>query len=70
MATKRKQPAEKREANLSVQQMQAALPRLERRLAELDEFQPETVKSRTDPRIGALGNSLDTFLVNIFGFLC
>ena len=58
---------EKREANLSLQQMEVALPRIERRLTALSEFDPETVDDRHDPRIKALESELDTLLVNTFG---
>src|SRR5208282_1132086 len=58
---------EKRQANLSWQQMEAAIPVIDRRLADLDAFDPNTVNDRSDARIGALSGKLDDFLVSTFG---
>jgi uncharacterized protein (TIGR02391 family) len=66
MARTPKQP-EKRQANLSFQAMQVAIPLIDRRLADLDAFDPGSVLARSDPRIGALSNKLDDCLVSIFG---
>lgn len=64
--TKSKQP-EYHEANLSTQQMQAALPKLDRRIKDLQDFDVSSVVDRSDPRINALEQKLDTLLVTIFG---
>ncbi len=66
MARKIKQP-ELVEANLSFQQMQAAIPKIERRIADLDAFDVDSIKDRRDARIDALEKSLDALLVSIFG---
>lgn len=47
--------------------MAASIPKLERRMAELREFDVESVDDRSDARIAALSSKLDTLLVNIFG---
>src|ERR1035437_7103403 len=60
-------PPEKRQANLSWQQMEAAIPAIDRRLADLEAFNPNTVNDRSDARIGALTSKLDDLLVSIFG---
>lgn len=59
--------SERRPANLSPQQMEAALPRIERRLADLKGFDIQSITDRSDPRISTLSNKLDDLLVSIFG---
>jgi uncharacterized protein (TIGR02391 family) len=66
MARNPKQP-ERREANLTTAQMQAAIPMIDRRLADLERFDPGSVNERSDPRIKALSSKLDDLLVSIFG---
>ncbi|MDX2043874.1 MAG: TIGR02391 family protein [Acidobacteriota bacterium] len=60
-------PPQRREANLSFAQMQEALPKLDRRIKDLDEFDVNTVNERSDPQIEALETKLDTLLTSIFG---
>ena len=52
---------------LSVEQMQAALVRLELRLRDLRAFDPSQVTARDDPSVTVLGNAIDDFLTNTFG---
>jgi uncharacterized protein (TIGR02391 family) len=66
MARIPKQP-ERREANLTAAQMQAAIPMIDRRLADLEAFAPASVNERSDPRIKALSSKLDDLLVSTFG---
>jgi uncharacterized protein (TIGR02391 family) len=66
MVRKPKQP-ELREANLSGPQMEAALQVIDRRIADLQALDPNSVNDRGDPRIAALSNKLDDFLVSTFG---
>jgi len=47
--------------------MQAALPKLERRLAELRAMDVSTVQKRNEPRFYALQDKIDDTLVEIFG---
>lgn len=47
--------------------MEAALPRIERRLADLIAFAVATVTDRSDPRIKTLESQLDNLLVTMFG---
>jgi uncharacterized protein (TIGR02391 family) len=54
-------------ANLSLQQMELAIPKLDRRIADLSTFDVSSVNDRNDPKISALSNQLDTLLVSIFG---
>ncbi len=55
------------EANLSYQQMEVAIPKIERRIADLEGFDVNSVNDRSDARIDALEKSLDALLVSIFG---
>ncbi len=55
------------EANLSYQQMEAAIPKIERRIADLEGFDVDSVNDRSDAKIDALEKSLDALLVSIFG---
>ena len=54
-------------ANLTVEQMKSALTRLDKRLDDLRAFDPEEITKRNDPRIDALENKIDDFLVKTFG---
>jgi len=65
MATK-KQP-QPIEANLSFQQMEAAIPKIDRRIADLDGLDIDSITDRGDARIDALEKSLDALLVSVFG---
>ena len=47
--------------------MQAAIPKLKRRIAELESFDPDSVNDRSDPRINVLEVSIDENLASIFG---
>ena len=62
-----RRPKQKRQANLSWQQMEAAIPMIDRRFADLEAFDPNTVNDRSDARIGVLSSKLDDFLVSTFG---
>lgn len=64
---RRPQPPQPQPANLSHQQMRAAIPKIDRRLTDLERLDIASIRERTDPRIGTLSNQLDTLLVSIFG---
>jgi uncharacterized protein (TIGR02391 family) len=66
MVRKSKQP-EPKAANLSLKQMELAIPKIERRIADLESFDVDSVNDRSDPRIDALEKELDALLVSIFG---
>jgi uncharacterized protein (TIGR02391 family) len=66
MARKPKEP-ERRQARLSSQEMQAAIGKIDRRLADISAFDVNSVNDRGDPRIRALSSTLDALLVSIFG---
>lgn len=54
-------------ANLTVEQMKAALPKLDRRIAELEGFDVVTVRRRFDPVPEALAEKVNSTLQEIFG---
>lgn len=66
MIRKAKQP-ELRSANLSPTQMELSIPKINRRIADLERFAVDSVNDRSDPRIDALEKELDALLVSIFG---
>jgi len=66
MSPKIKQP-ERRQANLSYQEMEAAIMKIDRRIEELKGFDVDSINNRSDARIGALSRKLDNLLVSIFG---
>jgi uncharacterized protein (TIGR02391 family) len=61
-----RKPVEDRPANLSAVQMEEAIPKIERRIADLESFDVCSVTERSDPRIGALENKMDVLLTGIF----
>jgi uncharacterized protein (TIGR02391 family) len=66
MTRKPKEP-ERRQARLSNQEMQTAIAKIDRRIADIDAFDIDAVRDRGDPRISTLSSKLDELLVSIFG---
>lgn len=64
---RRRTPSPPQSANLNVEQMRAALPRLERRIVELSDFDPTKVTKRGDPSVVVMENAIDDFLTRTFG---
>jgi uncharacterized protein (TIGR02391 family) len=64
---RRSVPEQPRPAHLSPQQMKAAIPKLERRIAELKAIDVSTIRDRGEPRFDALEQKIDDTLVDIFG---
>jgi uncharacterized protein (TIGR02391 family) len=54
-------------ANLTVQQMKQAIPKLQRRIVELEAFDPDTISSRDDPRLDSIYNKLLSTIGDVFG---
>src|SRR6266702_3168559 len=54
-------------ANLSVQQMKAAIPKLERRIVELNAIDVSTIRERGEARFESLEQKIDDTLIEIFG---
>jgi uncharacterized protein (TIGR02391 family) len=67
MATKKAPPAQPQPANLTPDRMRAAIPKLERRIADLEAFDPASIRERGDPRIEALDKKLDATIAEVFG---
>lgn len=67
MATRKKVSEQLAPANLSTQQMQAALPKLQRRITELQSIDISTVRDRGEARFDALVQKIDDTLIEIFG---
>lgn len=64
---KRQLPEEKQPARLTREQMRSAIPKLERRIAELEQFNFDEIVERYDPRIDAIERRIDDTLVEILG---
>lgn len=60
-------PGEPRHADLSPDQMKSALPKLKRRITELENADVNSIAERRDPRFIALEQKYDDTLVSIFG---
>jgi len=64
---KQSKAPELKEANISYQEMEASISKIERRIKDINEFDVDSINERRDPRIKALSNKLDELLVSIFG---
>jgi len=64
---KMRQPQEKASANLNREDMRNAIPKLQRRIEELKQFNVDEITYRHDPRIDAIEKKIDETLVEIFG---
>ncbi len=62
-----KSPPPAEPAVLSPEDMKAAIPRLRKRIKELEAFDVNSFQARDDPRISALSNKVDQTLSEIFG---
>jgi len=70
MATRKATPAQQpqtRPANLTPEQMRAAIPKLQRRIDELEAFDPQSIRQRFDPQVTALDTKLEDTVAGIFG---
>lgn len=63
----RKAPEPPAPANLATQQMRAAIPKLQRRIAELNSVDLTTVRGRGEPQFDSLIQKIDDTLIDIFG---
>lgn len=64
---KRAMPEQPQPANLAPEHMKNAIPKLKRRIKELEEFEVNTIEERGEPRLEALQQKFDSTLVDIFG---
>ncbi|WP_186308667.1 TIGR02391 family protein [Paraburkholderia sp. BCC1885] len=70
MVTRKPQAAQQpqtRLANLTPEQMRAAIPKLQRRIADLEAFNPQSIRQRFDPQVTALDTKLEDTVAGIFG---
>jgi predicted nucleotide-binding protein len=58
---------ESQSARLSIEQMKAALPKLQRRITDLESFDVKTIRERWDPVMEALAKKVDGTLQEILG---
>lgn len=65
MATRR--APEPKSANLTPAQMKAALPKLDRRISDLESFDVSTIQRRFDPILESLRTKVNSTLQEIFG---
>lgn len=68
MATRKPASVSPQPANLSVEQMRSAIPKLERRIKDLEAFDPSTIQDRGDPRLEALERKLIDTIADVFGY--
>lgn len=64
---RRSKPGTPKAANLTAQQMTAAIPKLRRRIIELQAFDVESISRRDDPALESLEMKIDSTLVDVFG---
>jgi Predicted nucleotide-binding protein containing TIR-like domain len=64
-----KRPAtpQRHSANLSLDEIDRAVPRLRKRIADLEAFDPSKLQQRNDPQIAALQASIEETLIEVFG---
>jgi predicted nucleotide-binding protein len=67
MATRTTKTQTPKTANLNIQQIRGALPKLERRIAELESVNTSTIKKRGEPQFESIEHKIDDTLVEIFG---
>jgi uncharacterized protein (TIGR02391 family) len=65
--TKKAAPAAPRPANLSADAMREAIPKLQRRIVDLEAFDPQAIRQRFDPQVEALDTKLEDTVAGIFG---
>ena len=64
---RRTNPPPPTSANLTYDEMEAAIPKIDRRIADLQAFDPASMQVRRDPGLGALEKKLDALLTDTFG---
>lgn len=67
MATRRTIPPPPQPPNLTVEEMRRGIVRLNRRIADLEAFDPHSVQTRYAPEVTALGTAIDETLAAVFG---
>jgi uncharacterized protein (TIGR02391 family) len=67
MATRKTAPQRPQSANLTPERMRAAIPKLERRIKDLEGFDPSSLRLRSDPRLEALETKLTDTIADVLG---
>lgn len=67
MVTRKAPPAQPQPANLTPEQMRAGITKLQRRITDLEAFEPQMIRERSDPRIDALDKKLEAAVADVFG---
>jgi predicted nucleotide-binding protein len=67
LATRRTVPPQPQPANLTIEQMKVGITRLNRRIAELEALDPNSVQQRRAPEVNALQTSIEESLSAVFG---
>lgn len=67
MAGRKSTVVESRHANLRPESIREAIPKLRRRIAEIDAFDPHSLERRGDPRVTALEHKIQGTLVDALG---
>ena len=65
--TKRTSPRKSQSAVVTADQMRAAIPKLKRRIKELQEINVSTIQERAEPRLIALEHKINSTLADIYG---
>jgi hypothetical protein len=60
-------PPQPQPANLTIEQMKVGITRLNRRIADLEAFDPNSVQQRWAPEVKALQTSIEESLSAVFG---
>lgn len=67
MSPKKSDLSPPQRANLNAEQMKIAIPKLQRRISELEELDPQSIRERGDPRLKAIEVKIEDTIVEIFG---
>jgi predicted nucleotide-binding protein len=64
---RRSAPSQPKSAALTPEKMRAAIPRLEKRIADLEALDPQTVQKRWAPEVAVLQTAIEETLADVFG---
>jgi uncharacterized protein (TIGR02391 family) len=67
MPTRKSLPQQPVPANLTAEQMRSAIVKIERRIKELEDFDPRSLRQRGDPRLNAIETKLADTISEVFG---
>jgi predicted nucleotide-binding protein len=67
LATRRTVPPQPQPTNLTVEQMKLGVTRLQRRIADLEAFDPQVIEKRWGPEVATLQTAIEETLASVFG---